>query len=53
MNEVMRLVKENDLQIHHLDYENKCNMALSIREALAEQIRDQWGILPTLAILDP
>lgn len=48
----MMMVKENDLQIQQLKYENKCEMALSVRKALAEQIGVQLGQLPTLTILD-
>jgi hypothetical protein len=44
--------EENDLPIQQLNYENKCEMALSVRKALAEQIGVQLGQLPTLTILD-
>jgi hypothetical protein len=52
LNEVMRLVKENDLHIQELNHENKCVMTLSLREALAEKLSVQLKQLPTLTILD-
>src|SRR5690606_23871949 len=32
MNEVMRIIKEDDLEIHKQDFDNRCSITLSIRQ---------------------
>lgn len=38
MNEVMRIIKEDDLEIHKQDFDNRCSITLSIRQLQANQV---------------
>ena len=38
MNEVMRIIKEDDLEIHKQDFDNRCSITLSIRQLQVNQV---------------
>ena len=38
MNEVMRIIKEDDLEIHKPDFDNRCSITLSIRQLQVNQV---------------
>lgn len=52
MNDVMRLIKEDDLQIVQQNFDSRCTMALSIREALMEKARNHLQQIPSLTLED-
>lgn len=52
MNDVMRLIKEDDLQIVQQDFDNRCTMTLAIREALMEKARNHLQQIPSLILED-
>lgn len=38
MNEVMRIIKEDNLEIHKQDFDNRCSITLSIRQLQVNQV---------------
>ena len=52
MNDVMRLIKEDDLQIVQQHFDNRCTMTLSVREALMEKARNHLQQIPSLTLED-
>lgn len=38
MNEVMRIIKEDNLEIHQQDFDNRCSITLSIRQLHVNQV---------------
>lgn len=45
MNDVMRLVKDYDLQIKKQEFENTCHMVLEVRMSLQEEVRAKLSAL--------
>ena len=52
MNDVMRLIKEDDLQIVQQDFEINCTMTLSVRKALIEKVRIRLLQIPSVILED-
>ena len=52
MNDVMRLIKEDDLQIVQQDFQSHCTMVLAVREALIEKARSRLSLIPSVILED-
>ncbi len=52
MNDVMRLVKELDLEIKNQQFDNTCNLELMIRESLVEEFLAKVGDLEQVQLID-
>ncbi|TAE00905.1 MAG: YigZ family protein [Bacteroidetes bacterium] len=53
MNEVMKIMKENDLQMISQKFDNDCQIILEIRESLVEKVQKQFEKIKNLVIDDP
>lgn len=51
MNDVMRIIKEEDPNIHSQQFDMSCQMELSIRESRAEALKNRLLKVETLSIL--
>lgn len=51
MNDVMRLIKEYDLDIKNQEFDNTCKMTFQVREANYEQVLDLLKAIPSINIL--
>ena len=52
MNDVMRLVKELDLEIKNQKFDNTCNLELMIRESLLEEFLAKVDDLEKVQLID-
>lgn len=52
MNDVMRLVKDYDLQIKKQEFENTCYMVLEVRLSLQEEVRAKLSALEKVQIME-
>ena len=52
MNDVMRLIKEDDLQIVQQDFQNHCTIILAVREALIQKARNRLSLIPSVILED-
>jgi uncharacterized YigZ family protein len=52
MNDVMRLIKDYDLDIKSQDFDNTCKMAVKVREANFEQVMEKLKDIDSVNILD-
>jgi uncharacterized YigZ family protein len=52
MNDVMRLIKDYDLDIKSQDFDNTCKMAVNVREANFEQVMEKLKDIDSVNILD-
>lgn len=50
MNEVMRIVKEENIQVIKRDFNTECRMILSVRQSNAARIRERLTHIPSLCI---
>lgn len=50
MNDVMRLIKEYDLEIKSQDFDNSCSMTIRAREGKYEQVIDRLGEISSVNI---
>lgn len=53
MNDVMRLVKDYDLQIKKQEFENTCHMVLEVRMSLQEEVRAKLSALVDVQVKEP
>ncbi|MBS9522944.1 YigZ family protein [Litoribacter ruber] len=51
MNDVMRLIKDYDLTIKSQDFDNTCKMAIRVREANYEIVKEKLGDIGSVKIL--
>ncbi|MBD8487214.1 YigZ family protein [Echinicola sp. CAU 1574] len=52
MNDVMKLIKDYDLQIKKQDFDNICHLHLSIREALLDEVMGILDNIPSVKMLN-
>jgi len=51
MNDVMRLIKDFDLEIQSQEFDNTCKMGIRVREANFEQVLEKLGDIDSVNIL--
>lgn len=52
MNDVMRLIKEFDLEIKNQDFDNSCSMTIKVREGNYQQVVERLSEIATVNIPD-
>jgi uncharacterized YigZ family protein len=52
MNDVMRLIKEFDLEIKNQNFDNSCSMTIKVREGNYQQVLDRLSEIATVNIPD-
>lgn len=52
MNEVMRLIKELDLQMLDQHFDNNCTITLAVRQALLEELTEKLTTIPSVKLED-